>query len=348
MKASVVEDRTRRARIVARRALRFADGEAAVRAGVTAHVRAASGLAWMHDWRGQGPRLVLAQDDASAFALVAPESASVGCELVVLPHAVDGHRVFEARRGNKKAKLDLECCVAMELRGEHVVVAFGSGSTSARERAVVLEGSGRAVLVELGDLYAELRAAPWLASELNIEGAARLRDTLVLVQRGNGEALTGATDALDATVLVDLAEVVARLEGRGRTPKLATAVRWDLGALDAVRLTFTDAVAAPNDEGIVFVASAEASPNAYDDGVVTGAALGFIEASALRGDPGAAWWVRLVDADGAPSRAKVEGVALERPDARTHERLWLTVDRDDPDAPAELLEVLIEAAPGAS
>jgi hypothetical protein len=313
------------AHVVSRHALVHPEGAdpALDRSG---HVRAASGLAWLGT---SPPRLVVAQDDTSFLALLDEEARVVGA--LTLPHSASGRRIFESRLGNKKDKLDLESCARLP---DGRVVVVGSGSLPARERVVVVDGHDASV-VSLPALYAALRALTAFAgAELNVEGAAVLGDRLVLANRGNG-ASTDARPAVDALLELPLAAFVAHLRG-GPLPAFGTVRPFDLGAIDGVRLTFTD-LCAPRAEGpLYFLASAEASPNAVDDGVVVGTAIGRI-------DGGMATLVPLLHADGARLTDKIEGLTWARPDG-TGDRVWVVVDRDDPDLPSECLTITLPPA----
>lgn len=321
------EDPSLVARVRSRRALFYAEGalEAHDR---PAHVRAGSGLAWL------GQRLVVVQDDASFLAIVDPRDASA--RAVPLPAGPGGARQFDDTRGTKQWKLDLEACVALD----GLLLAFGSGSTAQRERVVVARGlddpAGAEPTIDVvaaGSLYAALRAeVAFAGSELNVEGAAALGDDVVLVQRGNG-APRGALTPVDATCRVDRAGLSAYLADPTRAPPpLRDVTPVDLGAIDGVRLTFTDAAAGP-DGALWFLAAAEASPDTYHDGVVVGVALGVIDRT------GAARWSRILDETGGPLLDKAEGLALEGGHA------WIVLDKDDPLAPSELCRVELSPPP---
>lgn len=313
------------ARVRSRRALFYAEGADAAH-DRPAHVRAGSGLAWL------GERLVVVQDDANFLAIVDPRDATA--RAAPLPAGPGGARQFDDTRGTKPWKLDLEACVALD----GAIVAFGSGSTDQRERVVLarglegregLEGAAPTIeVVQARSLYEALRAArAFSGSELNIEGAAALGDDIVLVQRGNGAPREGLLP-VDATCRLDRRALLAYLaDPRRAPPPLRDVTQVDLGAIDGVRLTFTDATAGP-DGALWFLAAAEASPDTYHDGVVVGVALGALEPS------GSAWWTRLVEAGGGPLLDKAEGLALS-PDGHA----WVVLDRDDPLAPSELCRV---------
>jgi hypothetical protein len=102
-------------------------------------------------------------------------------------------------------------------------------------------------------------------------------------------------------------------------------------------LTFTDACA--RGDGVGYLAAAERSPHAIDDGEVVGVALGWI-------DGGDARWGIVREADGAPFLGKCEGLAWSNdPLDQGRARALIVVDRDDPDAPSELCTVDVDGLP---
>jgi hypothetical protein len=297
------------------------------RAGVDAaadrpgHVRAGSSLAFL------GRHLAVIQDDANFVAWFDPAESQV--EVIPLPAGHEGKRLFDDGRGNKRWKLDLEACVA---DGERLV-AFGSGSSPLRERLVIVSGlaSDRTAVTvhDAPAFYAALRAAADFAgSELNIEGAVLLDGgRLRLFQRGNGAA-RGGLRPVNATADIAWAALLAYLQNpETPTPfRLENICQYNLGALDGVPLTFTDAAAAG--KAILFSAAAEASPDAIQDGPVAGSVLGIIDSD------GTARWTLLLDADGRPFAGKVEGVARSAGGA-----IYVIVDKDDPALASELCRV---------
>jgi hypothetical protein len=305
-----------------------------------AHVRAGSGLARV------GARLAVVQDDAAFVALADPATGLA--DAVTLPADDDGRRRFEEARGNKDRKYDLEACLSLppEPDGDVRLLAFGSGSRPRRERVLVVTFPGgapdpvlaRVELRDAGPLYAALRAHPAFADrELNVEGAVPLGARVRLFGRGNGAA-TGAGGGADerptsATCEVDAGALLAFLLADGAPPGLHDGRRYLLGEVEGAPLAFTDAAVLP-DGTLLYAAAAERSPNAYDDGEVTGSALGLLDAA------GGARWAPLLDATGAPFRGKVEGV-LPRDAGRPDDppgavRLWLVTDPDDTEAPSML------------
>jgi hypothetical protein len=291
-----------------------------------AHVRAGSGLAWV------GGELLCVQDDANFVARVDPETGRA--HPVTLPAGEGGLRQFDDTRGNKGFKLDLEACTAVpDGRGGEMLLALGSGSSGRRERILrVGDAPAAHPYVELREaitFYARLREArEFSGSELNVEGAVWRGGHVLLLNRGNGAAVDGHSP-VDATCEVDWAALLAYLDGPGGNPAPApqSIRQYDLGTIDGWRLGFTDAAAVG--DALVYTATAEASPNAVDDGPVAGSALGVI------GADGDVRWTELEYATGGRFDGKVEGLARgTRPGT-----MYVVVDRDDPHRPSELCEV---------
>jgi hypothetical protein len=279
-----------------------------------------------------GERLALIQDDANFLALVDPATAAV--ESVTLPAGKGGLRQFDDLRGNKKQKLDLEACVAIE--GGATLLAFGSGSTERREKVLVVRGIGSGApaveLVEFPALYHLLRGTPGFApGRLNLEGAAQIGDRLRFFSRGNGKE-RGGVKPVNATCDLPLEELLGHIATPDRFPPPTPidVTQFDLGDLDLVPLGFTDATVVG--EGVVYSAAAEASPDAVDDGSVTGSALGVIDAD------GRTRWAPLKVERGELVAGKVEGVVS----AGAPGRFFVVLDADDPGAPSELCAVRAE------
>jgi hypothetical protein len=307
------------ARIVQRVPMRYADG-ADPALDRPAHVRSASGLAWL------GGRLMVIQDDAAFLAEVDPATGLA--RGWPLPAGEDGRRQFDDLRGNKHLKLDLESCVTVQhADGGEVLLAFGSGSLPLRERIVRarrVDGALGTEVIDAAPLYAALRAErAFSGSELNLEGAALLGDALVLCNRGNGASVDGI-EPVNAHCHIDLAALLRWLDAPSAPlPSLDRVQRYELGSVHGIPLTFTDLATAG--DTLLYAAAAEDSPDAVRDGVVVGAALGCI------GD-GVAAYAQVQREDGSPSTEKIEGIL-----ATADGRLLAVVDPDDPTLASELL-----------
>jgi hypothetical protein len=294
-----------------------------------AHVRAGSSLA-----RVPGG-IALVQDDANFLAIVDPDTALA--RAIALPAGAGGVRQFDAGRGNKADKLDLEACVAAHVDGETVLVAFGSGSTPRREGIAFvgsLEETEPVVrLVQAPGFYARLREEIAFAGDaLNLEGAVLQGDRLLLFARGNGRA-QGAHLPSAATCSVGWSALLAFLGDPvgAAAPPPADVRRYELGLLNGVRLGFTDG--ARWGQGVLFTAAAEASPDAVEDGAVEGSVIGII------GADGDTRWTPLVSEDGAAFSGKVEGLLAPHDEAG---HLYAVVDGDDADTPSVLCTIRLD------
>jgi hypothetical protein len=286
-----------------------------------AHVRAASSL------RRQGGRLIIAQDDVSALAML--DTATGATQPILLPAGPDGARIFDEKRGNKKLKLDLEASVLLP---DGRFVAFGSGSSPHREKIVTV-GAGEGALAQLmtgSDLYASLRAfANQRAARLNIEGAVVQGSLLRLLQRGNGKR---GFVPWNAILDLQLQPFVRWLDGRGDLPVVQRVLEIDLGTIDGVPLGFTDA-AVTADGRMAFIACAEDTADAIDDGPVLGCRFGWLEADGL-----AAVTTTVLDADGQPTKLKLEGIETRPGSASLFD---VVADMDRGDEAAQIAELTV-------
>nr|MBA3501179.1 hypothetical protein [Deltaproteobacteria bacterium] len=181
--------------------------------------------------------------------------------------------------------------------------AFGSGTIPIREHVVRMTFDGTPRVDHEPVLYARLRNA--IGGAINIEGVALIGDALWFFHRGNTSEHDGP-----AIVRVDRAWNVRDVE------------RVDLGRAEGIAIGFTDACAVG--DNVVFIAAAEASPNAIDDGVVLARVIGVYDRDGVRTAP-------------LPVDKKPEGLAM-----RGEDHAWITVDPDNPDEPTTLYEVVIE------
>ena len=325
------------ARVVRRTAMRYVAG-ADPATDRPAHVRAASGIAWV------GATLAVIQDDASFVALVDPVTGLA--DAVALPPDASGRRLFDDGRRNKADKLDHEALASVSNGNDVLLVALGSGSLPRRESIALIAGldSPHAVtrVCAASRFYAGLRAsASFAGTELNVEGAIYANGWLRLFGRGNGAPREDA-QPVNATCDVEWVALRAHIEDQSAVPPppMREVVQYQLGSIRNARLTFTDATLGwPRDGAtrpVLYSAAAEASPDAVRDGEVVGSAIGVIEE---QDGQTTARWTELRDQDGHVLPLKAEGIALgQGPPGR----LLVVVDVDAHDQPSELLEVQLE------
>jgi hypothetical protein len=308
------------------------------------HVRAASGLVAFKEY------LAVIQDDANWLALIDEDDRVHALPLPPGPES--GSRIFSKRRGNRNEKFDLEACIVVPGRDGAELIGFGSGSHRGREWILrvhegedmdaVLSGEARHALLEI-DLKAEFLDAAWFynalratlefaGAGLNIEGAVLIDDdTIRLFQRGNARP-QGEQEAVDASGDISWRALAAHLADPAGVPppSVRNIHRYDLGALDGVRLTFSD-VEHLGDGRILYSASAE---DPASDAIV-GSALGVIEPD------GRSRWTEVIDARGGRFEGKIEGLSLHRGHANLAR---FVVDDDDEDLPSVLFEAELSDA----
>jgi hypothetical protein len=221
----------------------------------------------------------------------------------------------------KKEKPDIEAIVKLPASSKQphgALLVLGSGSRANRQRGAILTldasggiaGSPR--VVDISSLYAALHSE---FDELNIEGAAVIGNEMLLLQRGN------KGDNRNALVRFALDPYIDAISAAGRAD-IVCIDQFDLGEIAGIPLSFTDAAALP-DGRLLFVAAAEDTGNAYDDGRCAGAAAGIIKGSTLqRLEP----FERPCKIEGV--HAHVDGGII---------RLLLVTDADDAATPAQLL-----------
>jgi hypothetical protein len=296
------------------RELRRLDLDVASGPGRAAHVSAASGVVQRGDF------VYVIGDDELVLAVFEVSSDAPGRTERVLSGELPSD--YSAR---KEAKPDLEALTVLPPFEDHphgALLGLGSGSTPRRDRGFLWglgpDGSlqDRPREISLAPLYSVLRER---VEDLNVEGAAVMGDQLWLLQRGNGP------DGENVIAELVLSEVMDTLlhERAVVAAELRALRSYDLGTLEGAKLTFSDA-SPLGGELLVFTASAEGSPNTYEDGAILGSVVGTIDLD------GEVRRLRTID-----RRYKVEGVhaALDT-GVMT---LTFVCDQDDPDVASPLL-----------
>lgn len=274
-------------------------------------------ISWAQDLPGvragsalveSGGRLLVAQDDAyELFWLLDLEVGQV-------PRLESVSLTPGSGPLAKSHKPDFEA--AADLPDGRIVV-IGSGSAPTRNSVVIVDPDrGTYDLKDASRIYEIVGGA--LGHALNIEAMLWIGDGFRLFHRGNSGDGNATVD-----IVVDPDDPREVLVGG--------ISYWDLGHVPGqngpVALTFTDADLDLSGRQW-FLAAAEDTPNAIDDGPIAGASLGF-----LSGDTGR--WTLLRDADGAPSTRKAEGLVI----AADTTGGWIVTDLDDEHASAELCRI---------
>jgi hypothetical protein len=281
------------------------------------HLSAASGLV------RAGSFLYVIADDELHLGIFRTTGRDPG-ELVRL---FDG-TLSAPKAERKREKPDLEALTMLPPSADFpygAMLALGSGSTQNRHRGVLLGLDAQGALrsgpriVDLSSVFSCLS----VLRELNIEGAVVCGDEMRLFQRGS------KGNNPNALIRFSLSAFLAALNGTAnRTIEPLALQSIDLGGIDGIPFTFTDAAALPNGE-VLFTAVAEDTADSYNDGPCTGAVIGVLDRESHV--------KRLLRLD-VP--LKIEGV-----DARVEGNiisLLLVTDADDSSIPAGLFSATIE------
>ena len=289
--------------------LRDLDVEAPSAPGRHPHLSAASGVV-----RRGGFVYVIGDDELhlGVFSLSATEPGRLRR---VFPGELPGDA---AERSGVKP--DLEALTVLPPFADHpygALLGLGSGSAPERDRGFVcaLAADGSIArepdVIDLGPLYRLLREH---VAELNVEGAATMGEQLWLLNRakaGNGANMVAE---LSLSQLMGSLRDDLRLDAQ----ELENVRAYDLGEIDGIELTFSDATPIA-DRLLVFTASAEA-----EDGGIRGSVVGTL------GLDGRVQRLRTID-----RRWKVEGVHATIDTGVLD--FTFVCDQDDPEEPSPLL-----------
>ncbi len=276
----------------------------------SAHLSAASGMVCVGDF------LYVVADDENHLGVFPRASTNAGRL----------HRIFAGdlpaeAAARKAAKRDMEALVHLPRSVTYphgALLALGSGSKPQRCTGIIVALddvgaiAGAATSLDLSLFYAKLADE---VGHVNIEGAVVIADELRLLNRGNKK------QGINACVDVNLSNFL--LSNASRHPKIGRLQPIDLGKIDGVKLTFSDAAALPNG-GMLFTAAAENTDDSYVDGPCAGNVVGILDKH-----------MRLRFVEELDTKLKVEGVTANL--TATKIMLQMVTDADDPTQAAQLL-----------
>jgi hypothetical protein len=285
------------------------------------HLSAASGLVYMND------RCYVVSDDEHHLG----KFKIAGNDPIKLRRLFDGDLPTDPQK-RKAAKPDLETLCSLPATPRHphgALLALGSGSTAARHTGLVMAFNAQGKLgkgdelvtqrLDLRPLYAALHTE---FADLNIEGCFVDGDVLHLVQRGN------QGNPRSACIHLHLPQVQAWILDEENMPPLPSSIiTIDLGNVDGVHLTPTDACALPGGNWLLS-AVAENTADSVQDGPSLGSALAILSP---QGNV-----LQLQRLHAAP---KVEGISAEVTGGKIN--VLMVTDADDPAVASQLLSVVL-------
>jgi len=276
-------------------------------AGRPAYVSAASGLVHV------GHNLYVVADDENYLGIFPDDSNEPG----VVKQLFTQELPLEQNK-RKAKKRDVEVLTFVPPRNDHrhgALIALGSGSKKRRDKGAVVSFDSRGNLhdkvehLDLSFAYKQLRDQ---VEDLNIEGAVVVDNDIVLFQRGH----VGNPSAI---IRCNTEAFFAAIDGGNKKLNLS-ASHYDLGAIEGIPLSFTDATTLP-DGTMIFSAAAEDTSDSYSDGECKGSAIGILTREGeLRS-------ITPVD-----KIVKIEGISARVIDGKV--QLTMVTDADDNEIPA--------------
>ncbi|MFA7338532.1 MAG: hypothetical protein WC028_17225 [Candidatus Obscuribacterales bacterium] len=290
-----------------------------------AYVTSASGLVRLEN------RVYIVADDELHLAVFDLKSSQPGHWLRLLPGMLSSD--YKER---KKQKSDLETITRIQ---PDVYAAAGallvvpslsranrvSGAMIKLENDLVVnESNGSPIPIDFSDIRNKLKES---IDGLNVEGIAIQKKVTKLFHRGSKTKGKSVVVELETEgFLHDLYDT-----HKPKSTRISKLREYDLGDIEGVGLSFTDAV--PMSDGrIVFLAAAEATDDEYEDGTCLGSSLGIMKEN---GDI-----ERIVRLSG---REKFEGICADyssvvvSPGAVAHTlEILLVSDTDNEEVPSNL------------
>jgi hypothetical protein len=306
--------------MIALKKVRDLDLVAPAQPGRKPHLSAASGLVHI------GSHLYVVADDELSLAVFDDENGKPG-ELIRL---LSGELPLDPiARKDKKADFESLLLLPPFPGFDHgALFALSSGSKKKTRHVSALLRLAKDKTVRGGAVQFDLAAAyeplHHEFAHLNIEGAVVYDGELRLFQRGNKK------DRSNAILRCKLSPVLEALsEGREiGALELIAVTRIELGDLDGIPFSFTDA-AVLSSGNMVFSAAAEDTDNEVDDGPCAGSAAGIVTP---QGD--------VISLEQVSGKVKLEGVAVSESGGNAN--LLLVSDADDAEVPATLYASTIE------
>jgi hypothetical protein len=285
----------------------------------TQYLSAASGLARL------GRLLYVVADDEHGLGVFDLDDSGPGRMFRIFAGELPLHH-----KDRKAEKPDLEAMTVLPAFDGHpfgALLVVGSGSKPNRRRAALMRldehGAldGQARHLDLGPVYEPLQKQ---FSDLNIEGIFVAGEDLCLLQRGNRQS------RVNACIRFELHAVAHWMQGIGPAPIARSIAAFELGTIEGIPLSFTDAAGLANGAW-VFCAAAEDTTDSYADGHCAGSAVGIVSADG-----------ELVQKEPIDLVCKAEGIAVA--DNGKNLELLLVTDSDDRSVPAQLLSVTLPQA----
>ncbi len=250
---------------------------------------------------------------------------------------------FSSGRIPKSVKPDLESMTLLKFKGMDYLIALGSGSSEARNKAYVItlpdnaqEMSLPVKEVNLDALYKPLKQNKELVGDdvLNVEGMADDEDNVFLLHRAVGAGV-------NVLISYDLQEFAAFILEGSAAPEPSFHF-FTLPKLQNFQAGFSGAFVF--DKKLFFTSSVESTANAIDDGEVLGSYIGYISLDKLSSAtsstvPAKADATKILDSVEKVYKSKVESLVVKE---QSNGKYKVIVVTDDDKGHSELLELEAE------
>jgi hypothetical protein len=174
----------------------------------------------------------------------------------------------------KKIKPDFESITRYTFQKQNQFLIFGSGSLSPyRDSLVQLNADAPEdyKTFSLSGLYQLIREK--ISGELNLEGACIYENILYLLNRSDNTIIKIAVQPL-----------LHALNHKDQIPPIEL-IQIQLPAINNIQSSFSGAAIIPGTSKMIFTATTEDTPNAYDDGVNYGSYIGITDLQDLQKQP---------------------------------------------------------------
>lgn len=231
----------------------------------------------------------------------------------------------EKLQGHSIPKIDKPDFEAMEMISETEILIFGSGSKSPERDVCVLVEIGEKISYQQYDIslfYEQIKRMDIMQGhELDIEALAKVGDVLYLFNR-----------ALNIIFSFSLLDFLAYCKTGTAFPTPQIHL-FSLPKINGLQAGFSGATSFEDQPYLIFTASVEDSPNAYDDGDILGSFIGVIRI--IDGQLDKNLLIQQIPNPGFP--LKVESVIFDQILSDTQTDLVLVTDNDG--APSEILRL---------
>jgi hypothetical protein len=232
----------------------------------------------------------------------------------------------ERYRFEKEGKPDYESAAIIGYRGGHYLFAFGSGSKSPERDSLLIVDldAGRVdTVISIKPFYDHLvRLGNMKVTDLNMEGAAVVRDKLMLLNRGNNMIFSFDAEKFIESVLTH------------SPPPAIHSFRAKLPSIDKFEARLSGAAASGDD--LLFCASVEKTEDWTKDGPIAGSYVGLIDERKEH----IKLTAKLTYPDGKIAVEKIESIAFLRKETNGDFTFLAIADNDD--GKTKLLEIKIK------